>query len=104
MSVDSHVNPSPSECHSMPRWSASLRSPVFQLPLFRNWTTPTVQPRAQPRPITPNADDDLPLPSPVLTITTDLRAIGPCCQRLGVRRETASPRQTRAAPGCPPAP
>ena len=49
-SVDSHVNPSPRVCHSMPRWSASLRSPVFHLPLLTNWTTPTFQPRAQPRP------------------------------------------------------
>src|SRR4051794_4840312 len=36
-----------------------------------NCTTATRQPRAHARPITPNADDDLPLPSPVLSTTTD---------------------------------
>jgi hypothetical protein len=51
--------------------SASLRSPTFHLPLLRNWTTPTRQPRAQPRTITPNAADDFPLPWPVLTRTID---------------------------------
>ena len=76
-SVDSQVNPSPRVCHSMPRWSASLRSPVFHFPLLMNWTTPTRQPRAQPRPMTPKAADDLPLPCPVLTRTIDsARAIG----------------------------
>src|SRR5881275_2691737 len=55
----------------MPRWSASLRSPVFHLPLLMNCTTPTRQPRAHPRPITPKAADDLPLPYPVLTSTID---------------------------------
>src|ERR687892_317735 len=70
-SVDSHVKPSPSVCHSMPRWSASLRSPVFHLPPLMNCTTPTRQPRAQPRAITPKAADDLPLPCPVLSRTTE---------------------------------
>ena len=55
----------------MPRWSASLRSPVCHLPLLMNCTTPTRQPRAQPRPITPNAAELLPLPYPVLTRTID---------------------------------
>src|SRR3954453_18543313 len=36
-----------------------------------NCTTATRQPRAHARPITPKADDDLPLPSPVLSTTTD---------------------------------
>src|SRR5438309_127266 len=36
-----------------------------------NWTTPTRQPRAQPRAITPKAADDFPLPCPVLRRTTD---------------------------------
>src|SRR5579862_7513865 len=70
-SVDSHVNPSPIVDHSMPRCSASLRSPTFHFPLFTNCTTPTVQPRAQALPMTPNAEDDLPLPSPVLMRTKD---------------------------------
>src|SRR3954447_11010973 len=62
----------------MPRWSASLRSPVFHFPPLTNCTTPTVQPRAQPRAITPNADDDLPFPWPVFRTTLDdARAIPP---------------------------
>src|SRR2546423_1498978 len=36
-----------------------------------NWTTPTLHPRAHPRPITPKAADDLPFPWPVLTSTID---------------------------------
>src|SRR5438132_10145445 len=55
----------------MPRWSASLRSPVFHLPPLMNWTTPTLQPRAQPRPITPKAAEDFPFPCPVLRRTID---------------------------------
>jgi aryl-alcohol dehydrogenase-like predicted oxidoreductase len=50
-----------------------LRSPVFHFPLLMNWTTPTVQPRAHPRPITPKAADDFPLPWPVLTRTSESR-------------------------------
>src|SRR5688500_11101299 len=55
----------------MPRWSASLRSPVFHLPPLMNCTTPTRQPRAQPRAITPKAAEDFPLPCPVLRRTTE---------------------------------
>src|SRR2546423_3666446 len=76
-SVDSHVNPSPRVCHSMPRWSASLRSPVFHFPPLMNWTTPTRQPRAQPRAITPKAADDFPLPCPVLRRTTESTRVTP---------------------------
>ena len=83
-SVDSQVKPSPSVCHSMPRWSASLRSPVFHLPPLTNCTTPTVQPRAQPRPITPKADDDLPLPWPVFSDDPRLRTChGPTLEASG---------------------
>ena len=59
----------------MPRWSASLRSPVFHFPPLTNWTTATFHPRAQPRAITPKAADDLPLPWPVLTRTSDLARV-----------------------------
>ncbi len=63
-SVDSQVKPSPRVCHSMPRCSASLRSPTFHLPLFMNCTTPTVQPRAQALPMTPKAGRRLALAVP----------------------------------------
>ena len=61
----------------MPRWSASLRSPVFHFPPLMNCTTPTRQPRAQPRAITPKAADDLPLPCPVLRRTTESARVTP---------------------------
>src|SRR5215469_1950388 len=70
-SVDSQVNPSPSVCHSTPSSSASFRSPVFHFPPLMNWTTPTRHPRAQPRPITPKAADDLPFPCPVFKRTIE---------------------------------
>src|SRR5262245_39498164 len=71
MSVDSHVKLSPRVCHSMPRWSASLRSPTFHFSLLMNCTTATVQPRAHARFITPNAAELLPLPVPVFTRRRD---------------------------------
>src|SRR4029453_8393750 len=71
MSVDSHVNPSPRVCHSIPRWSASFRSPACHFSLFTNWTTHTDHWRAHARPITPNAAELLPLPVPVLTSSRD---------------------------------
>jgi hypothetical protein len=46
----------------MPSWSASFRSPVFHLPPLTNCTTPTRQPLAQPRTITPKAAEDFPFP------------------------------------------
>src|SRR4051794_22918189 len=48
-----------------------------------NWTTPTRHPRAQPRAITPKAADDLPLPCPVLSGTTEsARVTGARLQQL----------------------
>ena len=72
-SVDSQVKPSPSVYHSIPRCSASLRSPTFHFSLFTNCTTHVVQPRAHARPITPMAADVFPLPVPVLIRNLD------CC-------------------------
>src|SRR5438067_4663148 len=71
MSCESHVNPSPSVHHSTPSRAAISRSPVFHLSDLMNCTTHTFQPRAKARSIVPNAAVDLPLPSPVLTMTID---------------------------------
>src|SRR4051794_12766411 len=61
----------------MPRWSASLRSPVFHFPPLTNCTTPTRQPRAHPRDITPKAAEDFPFPCPVLRRTTESARVTP---------------------------
>ena len=66
-SAESQVKPSPSDWKSMPSGSAIKCSPVTQSSLLRNWMTATGQSRARARMATPNAADDLPLPSPVLT-------------------------------------
>src|SRR5258706_2067616 len=71
MLVESHVKPSPRIHHSMPRLVDALCSPTFHLSDFRNWMTQTRQPRATARNAVPNAAVDLPLPSPVFTITTE---------------------------------
>ena len=61
------MKPSPNACQSTPSWRPIFSSPTFQSPDLMNCTTATFQPRATPRIIIPNADDDLPLPLPVLT-------------------------------------
>src|SRR5262249_49514989 len=71
MSFESHVNPSPIVHHSTPSRFADCSSPTRQRPDLTNCTTQTDQPRATARITVPNAAVDLPLPSPVLTITTD---------------------------------
>src|ERR1700736_6001087 len=68
---ESHVNPSPIVHHSTPRLVAAFCSPTFHFSDLRNWITHTFQPRATARMTVPNAAVDLPLPSPVLTITTE---------------------------------
>src|SRR4029077_13193343 len=72
MSCESHVKPSPIVHHSTPSRIAASRSPTFQLPDLMNCTTQTFHPRETARSIVPKAAVDFPLPSPVLTITTDL--------------------------------
>src|SRR5262245_46459108 len=84
MSVDSQVKPSPRVCHSMPRWSASLRSPAFHFSLLMNCTTATDQPRAHARPITPKAAELLPFPVPVLT--SNREACGIAAKLRGMRK------------------
>ena len=70
-SSESHVNPSPNEYQSTPSSRPSFSSPTFQSPDLMNCTTATDHPRAIALTITPNAADDLPLPSPVLISTSD---------------------------------
>src|SRR5262249_17786540 len=70
-SRDSQVNPSPPFSQSTPSWRPTFSSPTFHLSDLMNWTTHTRQPRATPRITTPKAAVDLPLPSPVLTSTSD---------------------------------
>src|SRR4029079_5213688 len=72
MFLESQVKPSPIVHHSTPRSAATLCSPTFHLSDFRNWTTQTFHPRATARITVPKAAVDLPLPSPVLTTTTDV--------------------------------
>src|SRR5579872_5791234 len=108
-SVDSQVKPSPRVCHSTPRWSASLRSPVRHFPPLTNCTTPTRHPRAHPRPMTPKAADDLPLPWPVLTSTIEsARAIddtvGSPAAAQGTRWESGAVPQLSPGSAPPPAP
>ena len=57
--------------HSTPSRVAISFSPTFQRSDFKNWMTHTFQPRATARSTVPNAAVDLPLPSPVFTITTE---------------------------------
>src|ERR1700680_2636920 len=68
---ESHVKPSPIVHHSTPSLTADFCSPTFHFSDLRNWMTQTFQPRATARSTVPKAAVDLPLPSPVLTITTD---------------------------------
>src|SRR3954447_21351373 len=75
--VESHVNPSPSECHSTPSCRPIFSSPTFHSPLFTNCKTTTGQPIATDRSITPNAALLLPLPSPALTSTNELTRAKP---------------------------
>ena len=56
---------------STPRRCAICSSPTFHLPDLMNWITHTRQPRATPRITTPKAAVDLPLPSPVLSSTSE---------------------------------
>src|SRR6185312_11181507 len=72
MFLESHVKPSPMVHHSTPSPAATLCSPTFHFSDFRNWTTHTFHPRATARITVPKAAVDLPLPSPVLTTTTDV--------------------------------
>src|SRR5262245_65046445 len=71
MSFESQVKPSPTVHHSTPSRFADCSSPTFQRPDLTNWMTQTVQPRVTARMTVPKAAVDLPLPSPVLTMTTD---------------------------------
>src|SRR4051794_31739718 len=75
--VESHVNPSPSECHSTPSCRPIFSSPTFHSPLFTNCKTTTGQPMATDRSFTPNAALLLPLPSPVLTSNNELTRAKP---------------------------
>src|SRR5712664_4413274 len=68
---ESQLKPSPTVHHSTPRRVAASRSPTFHRSDLMNWITQTFQPRATARSAVPNAAVDLPLPSPVLTITMD---------------------------------
>ena len=61
-------------------------SPTCHSPDFKNCTTATFQPRATARITTPNAELDLPLPSPVFTTTTDGRDPKPLGQLMLGRR------------------
>ena len=56
-------------CQAMPSASAAFSSPTRHLLDLTNWKTPTGQSCAQPRSISPKAAVDLPLPSPVWTIS-----------------------------------
>src|SRR5207244_6999234 len=70
-SSESHVKPSPIAHQSTPSRSRhTVSSPTRHSPDFTNCTTATCQSRATARTTTPNAAVDLPLPSPVFTITT----------------------------------
>src|ERR1700720_421612 len=71
----SHVKPSPIVSHSMPRLVAAFSSPTFHFPDLTNWMTLTFQPRAAPRIAVPKAAVDLPLPSPVFTITIEVALV-----------------------------
>src|SRR5215470_1951536 len=71
MSFESQLKPSPMVHHSTPGLLAERSSPTLHLPDFMNWTTHTRQPRAIARIAVPKAAVDLPLPSPVFTMTTD---------------------------------
>jgi len=70
-SGDSQVKPSPPFSQSTPSFSAIFSSPTFHLSDLMNWITQTRQSRASARMTTPKAAVDLPLPSPVLTSTSE---------------------------------
>src|SRR3954447_12696847 len=55
-----------------PSAAAALASPTFHLPDLTNWKTPQRYPRAHERISIPKADELLPLPWPVTTMTSGL--------------------------------
>src|SRR5699024_11393482 len=62
--------PVPSASCSLARVSKAVCSPRRHLADLTNWNTATDQPWFQLRSASPKAEVDLPLPSPVLTITS----------------------------------
>ena len=67
----SQENPSPTVSQSTPRRRAAFSSPDFHSPDLMNCTTAHRHPRAAARIRIPMAAVVLPLPSPVLTTTSD---------------------------------
>ena len=95
-SSESHVNPSPNAYQSTPSWRPTFSSPVFQLPDLMNCTTATFHPRPTARTIMPNADDDLPLPLPVFTTTSDSARRNPSGRGSSVGASSTASRSSSA--------
>ena len=60
----------------MPSFSAAICSPYIDLSFLMNCTAHTFMPRPQARNMMPNAAVLLPLPMPVLTMTSPFRLTG----------------------------